>query len=82
MFTIRDEVQLRSLPQRRLSQKEERMKNGKERATSKTLSENGFKVKIQTYTIFRVPKLFLFSYNCPKVHICTFCSNYALFWKV
>ena len=43
------------------------MKNGKEGATSTTLSENGFKIKIQTYTIFRVLKLFLFSYNCPKV---------------
>ena len=44
------------------------------------MSENGFTIKIQTYSIFRVLKLFLFSYNCPKVHVCTFCLNYAFFW--
>ena len=45
------------------------------------MSENGFTIKILTYSIFRVLKLFLFSYNCPKVHVCTLCLNYALFWK-
>ena len=44
------------------------------------MSENGFTTKKLTYSIFRVLKLFLFSYNCPKVHVCTFCLNYAFFW--
>ena len=43
------------------------------------MSENGFTTKKLTYSIFRVLKLFLFSYN-PKVHVCTFCLNYAFFW--